>query len=200
MPADAGGGGAPANKQAFTGTVSPEAQAGASAVLQGLVQFVMAHLHPHHREHEPGGKDRIYLLVSALKNMTETTPAVGHAVIISSVGADGVPQYVNGPVSAAVTKHGAYCYVPLPCSTGAVSPPGPLNISGSAHTISAVNFRSDGTIACTATGGSYDSSTNGADYQITGLSTNWADDAALAVTITSGGTDGTYLVIDWAVA
>jgi len=85
--------------------------------------------------------------------------------------------------------------VPLPCATGVVSPPGPKNNSGAAHTVTAVSFRSDGTIAVTATGGSYDSATNGADYDITGLSTNWANLAVLSVNVTSAGV--TALTLSW---
>lgn len=174
---------------------SHEAEAQAAALLRSIYARVRTMLHPHHAEHEPGGKDQIKIPLGFLRDVTYSGLPTTSEVLVYNVD-----HWENGSASATQTKHGAYLYVSLPAEVGAVSPPGPKNVSGAAHTVTAVTVTSDGAVAGTMTGGSFSFSAGGGETDTTGLSTNWANGDRLAVTISSCGTDGTYLVIDWAVS
>lgn len=64
-------------------TVDPghEAEAFLSLLWRHIYQRVRSMLHPHHQEHEPGGKDVLKLPLGSLSNVTLTTPTTGHALL-----------------------------------------------------------------------------------------------------------------------
>ena len=60
---------------------SHNASALADQFLRQLYTRIAAMLHPHHREHEPGGKDPVQIPLGFIKDMTITSPVVSQTTV-----------------------------------------------------------------------------------------------------------------------
>ena len=174
---------------------SHNAAALADQFLRQLYTRIAAMLHPHHREHEPGGIDPVQIPLGFIKDMTITNPVVGQMIgCIAANDAGGSWGNVAGGGGAG-TPHGIHLYLSLPAT---IIPLGPCNVSGSAYTITSIRFASDGEVSGSCTpGGSFSFAAGGGVDRTDSLSVAWTDDTVMAVTIDEPqGVDGTWLTID----
>lgn len=173
-----------------------EAEAFLSLLWRNIYTRVRQMLHPHHFEHEPGGKDRVSLPVGFLRNVTidPDTVAVGQTLVVDAVGDDG-ETWVNGAGGGGASDGQAFFQVVGSISTGYI--PGPTNIFGTAVTITRVLFSAGDDVAGAEvlTGQAFSFSGGGSDDN-TGLSVTWADGERLGMNITSAGTVPSYLTAD----
>jgi hypothetical protein len=175
-----------------------EAEAFLSLLWRNIYTRVRAMLHPHHFEHEPGGKDKISIPVGFLRNVTidPDTVAVGQVLVVDAVGADG-ETWVTGAGGGG--SHQVHFSVMLPAT---IIPPGPCNITGTNFTISAVRFDSDDSTvegALLVSGESYAFGPGGFPDLSSGLTDTWTAGDTITLDFDDAGSDGTYLTIDMAV-
>ena len=129
---------------------SHNASALADQFLRQLYTRIAAMLHPHHREHEPGGIDPLRLPLGSLVDVTITSPVVGQ-VIICSTANDAEGTWVNGAAGAGSGMHGVHVGLAGPISVGSV-PPGPVNPFDVSLTIKSVFVYADDAVTVTVAG------------------------------------------------
>ena len=174
--------------------VSHEATAYVTLLWRHIYERVRGMLHPHHREHEPGGRDMLELRLGELHNVYAATPGDGQALVYQASTTHWIPGAATG-----TSRHQAHFSVSLP--TIVDPPPGPTNITGSDMTIKAIRFASDG--ACSGAvspGGTFVFGAGGGVTLTTPLSITWSNLVTLALILVGGDvSDGTYLTVDIAV-
>jgi len=142
----------------------------------------------HHLQHEPGGLDQVKLPLSALKDVVfPTTPVDGNVLTYDA----SWPRWTHKPPSGGGGVHQVHFALLLPAL---VVPPGPINITGAAMTISAVKFRTDDSTVSGSLSVGSNSYSIGTDYS--GLTHTWGTNVVMTLALTDYGSDGTYLCID----
>ena len=158
---------------------------------QHIDATIRAALHPHHWEHEPGGKDQVRIPVFFLADVVAEDPDNNDTLIYST--ADKL--WYTGPGGGA-SVHQVHFTLPLPAM---IVPPGPCNITGNPLTISAVLITTDDTTVAGSLnvgGNSYSFSTGGGGLDVSGLTDTWGERATMTLSLSDYGSDGTYLSID----
>jgi hypothetical protein len=177
-----------------------------SQAVQGFLSQMWQHVDAtiramigHHREqHEPGGKDAVRIPLEFLANVNATVPMDGDVLTYQELEQYTGTWIAAAPEGGGGSAHQVYAYIALPTTENPV-PLGPINLSGATRTISKINYKSDGEISGTCSGGSFAFAEGGGEDLDTGLSASWSDGARLSVSVSAEGTDGTYLIIDWLV-
>jgi hypothetical protein len=175
----------------MSGQSDHETETQLSGMWANVYRKVRELMHPHHWAHEPGGHDEVRLPLGFLLDVTLSSPTTDDVLVY-----DGT-AWVNG-AGGGGTPHQACAYIMLPQATGTIL--GEINLSSSARNITKINYKSDGAVigSCSG-GGSFSFSTSGGEDSDT-VTASWSSGARLSVTISSCGTDGTYLIIDWLVS
>jgi hypothetical protein len=184
MPADRGGGG---NKR---GGLRTDPQHEAEAFLTLLWMHIRNNpLWPmaHARSHERDGNDEIEIKIGSLKDVFVKGVDNGDTLIYDEVNERWIPGAGGGAGQAFFEMYGLF--------VGTI--PGPTNLTGGPLTITRVLVKSDGAVAGSVTaGGAFSFIAGGGATNTSGLSYSWADGSSLSITVSSVGTDGTYLTCD----
>src|SRR5512139_3627737 len=119
---------------------SHEAKAWVSLLWTHIYTRVRAMIHPHHKEHEPGGNDALRLPLSGLSDVYLSGVGDGDTIIYESVTGHWIPGAGGGGAGQAFFEmYGLF--------EGTI--PGPTNLTGGALTITRVYIKSNG--ACSGT-------------------------------------------------
>ena len=167
---------------------SHEAKAFLSLLWGHIYARVQAMIHPHHIQHEPGGNDEVRLPLGFLKDVSINSAVDGNALVKSGdLWVPGAGGGAGGIGQAFFEMFGSLYIATVP---------GPTNLTGSTLTITRVLIASDGACTGTAAGQAFSFGAGGGTDDNTGLSSSWADGSAISATISSAGTDGSYLTVD----
>ena len=188
MPTDAGPRKLP--DTGLTVDVSHPAQVFISQLWSDIYTRVRGMLHPHHKEHEPGGKDQLQLNLGHLYDVYVNSVDNGETIIYDEATEHWIPGTATGGggIGQAFFEMFGSVYV--------ATVPGPTNLTGAALTITRVLIASDGACTGTTAGQAFSFGVGGGSDDNTGLSTSWGDGVALSAAIATAGTDGTYLTVD----
>ena len=152
---------------------SHEAEAFLSLLWRHIYVRVRGMLHPHHKEHEPGGSDQLSLRLGFLANVNASTPSGGQALVYDSATEKWIPGAGGGGRREIIYK----LLGPFGVVTADVFF---KNLLGVTLTISEVAISYTGTASLSiAAGGNTYSSTAG------GLSDSLGDDATCSLTVAS---------------
>ncbi len=181
----------PATEERTTRDPEHEAEAFLTLLWRHIYQRVRAMLHPHHREHEPGGKDPLVLDLGQLHNVFDAGIADGQPVVWQASTRHYIPGSLGGVGQAFFEMTGGIVVSTIL---------GPVNLTGAALTITRAYIRADGAVTGSVTaGGTVCSISYGAGGGTTDndpLSVSWADGASLAAVVATSGGDGTSLCVD----
>lgn len=171
-----------------TSDPSHEAEAFISLLWRHIYTRVQSMLHPHHKHHEPGGKDALRLPLGFLHDVyLEKPPGDGDVLTYEEL----TEHWINGPGGGI----GQAFFEMFP-GLFVATVPGPTNLTGAALTITRVLIKSDGECAGTAAGQGFNFGAGGGSSDNDGLSTNWGDGSSISATVSSVGSTGTYLTVD----
>jgi hypothetical protein len=167
-----------------------EAERFISLLWNDIYSRVRSMLHPHHKEHEPGGADQLRLQLGHLFDVYVSGVEDGETIIWDEETEHWIPGVATGGGSGA----GQAFFEMYGLFVGTV--PGPTNLTGGALTISRVLITADGACTGTAAGQAFSFVAGGGSDDNTGLTTNWADGSGLSCIVATIGTTGTYLTVD----
>lgn len=153
-----------------------------------ILKRIQLYVTNHHFNHEPGGKDPVKLPVGALRDVTLTKPVTTGQVLTYAGTA-----WTNGTATGGAGQ--AFFQAMGSIVPGAI--PGPMNMWGTAVTITRVCFAADGDVSGSETisGASFAFGGSGGTDDNSGLSVTWDDGERLGLTIAAAGTL-TYLTAD----
>lgn len=152
---------------------------GAEGFVRLLYKQMREMIHPHGREHEPGGRDPVEQPLGFHRDVSIDRNTLADGQVLKYEAA--TDTFVFG--AGAGTPHGAFLRIDeLDTLSLPATVDGPLNLSGANRTILDTNQASDGTVTATITTGT------------------WTDNARLSVTITAATGGATYFLVDWLIA
>ncbi len=170
-----------------------EADAFITKLWADIYARVRGMLHPHHREHEPGGKDQIKLRLGELFNVYDSGVTDGQAIVYQASSGHYVPGAAGGGGTG-------QAFFEMFGSVTVATVPGPTNLTGSTLTITRCFISSDGACTGSVTAGgtvaTFSFAAGGGTSDNDSLSVSWSDGASLAAVVATAGTDGTYLTVD----
>jgi hypothetical protein len=146
----------------------------------------------HHASHEPGGLDEIQMPLGGLVDVAlGTAVADGATLVYSEAGT----AWVAGAGGAG--NHGGHYGTPVQTSVVPAIPPGPVNLTGSAFTITAVRISFDGVATGSFSAGTYSASFPPA-VDVSGLTDTWADGDGMTLVVSAVDEDVTFVAVDLA--
>lgn len=145
-------------------------------------------MHPHRHEHEPGGKDQVHLPLGFLSDVTLTSPSDGEVLTYDLA----TTAWINGAGGGGGGEHQAYVGTGLPTS---VVPPGPVNITSTNFTITAVSISFDGTVTGKFDAGSYTNTFSSA-VSDSGLTDTWNVGDSMTLRVDTYDETASYVKVD----